>query len=74
MAAGLDDAGFPSVPTRAPGTEYTLPDGSTVRLMEPSGPAGRRASFENANGGPINPFTGKPPPNPPPGLTPRRTP
>lgn len=69
MAAGFDEAGFPSASTRAPGTQYTLPDGSTVRLMEPSGPAGRRASFENANGGPINPFTGKPPPNPPPGLS-----
>lgn len=67
MAAGLEDAGLPSSPTRAPGTEYTLPDGSKVRLMEPSGQAPRRASFTNANGQPINPFTGKPvqPPAPP---------
>jgi len=46
--------------------EYILPDGSRVRLMEPSGAAGRRASFTNAAGGPINPFTGKPVQPPPP--------
>ena len=60
MAAGFDEAGFPSTPTASPGTEYTLPDGTKVRLMEPSGQAPMRASFTNANGGPINPFTGKP--------------
>jgi hypothetical protein len=60
MAAGFDEAGFPSTPTASPGTEYTLPDGSKVRLMEPSGQAPMRASFTNPNGGPINPFTGKP--------------
>ncbi|MGI8753382.1 MAG: DUF6531 domain-containing protein [Acidimicrobiales bacterium] len=60
MASGFDDAGLPSTPTASPGTEYTLPDGTKVRLMEPSGQAPRRASFTNANGGPINPFTGKP--------------
>lgn len=67
MAAGFDDAGFPSMPTASPGTEYTLPDGTKVRLMEPSGQAPMRASFTNGNGGPINPFTGKPvqPPAPP---------
>lgn len=43
MAAGLDAAGFPSAPTRATGTEYTLPDGSKVRLMQPSGQAPLRA-------------------------------
>jgi hypothetical protein len=67
MAAGFDDAGFPRAPTGSPGMEYTTPDGSLVRLMEPAGQAPRRASFTNANGGPINPFTGKPvqPPAPP---------
>jgi len=66
MAAGFDEAGFPSTPTASPGTEYTLPDGTKVRLMEPSGQAPMRASFTNANDGPINPFTGKPVQPPPP--------
>ncbi|MCE9621219.1 MAG: RHS repeat-associated core domain-containing protein [Actinomycetia bacterium] len=67
MAAGFDDAGFPSTPTASPGTSYTLPDGSKVRLMEPTSQAPRRASFTNANDGYVNPFTGKPvqPPAPP---------
>lgn len=67
MAAGFDDAGFPSTPTDSPGTSYTLPDGSKARLMEPSGQAPRRASFTNGNNGAINPLTGKPiqPPAPP---------
>lgn len=69
MAAGFDDAGFPRQPTSSPCTDYTLPDGSHVRLMDPAGTAGRRVSFTNANGQPINPFTGKPV-QPPPGLTP----
>ena len=60
MAAGFDAAGFPRIPTTSAGMEYTLPDGSLVRLMQPSGNAPLRASFTNANGGPINPFTGKP--------------
>jgi RHS repeat-associated protein len=68
MQEGFDAAGFPSQPTHSPGTEYTLPDGSRARLMEPSGQAPLRASFTNSNGGPVNPFTGKPV-QPPPGLT-----
>ncbi len=36
--------------------------------MEPTVYAARRASFENANGQPIDPFTGKPP-QPPRGLS-----
>ncbi len=68
MRQGFNAAGFPSRPTRAPGIEYTLPDGSRVRTMEPSGQAPRRASFENAHGQPIDPWTGKPP-QPPSGLS-----
>jgi hypothetical protein len=45
------------------------PDGSLVRIMEPTGQAPLRASFTNGNGGPISPFTGKPV-QPPPGLSP----
>lgn len=48
--------------------QYTLPDGTLVRVMEPSGQAPLRASFTNPNGGPVSPFTGKPV-QPPPGLT-----
>jgi RHS repeat-associated protein len=79
MAQGLDDViasgepGFSSTPThnaqgQQNGTQYTLPDGSRVRLMDPqtnTGGAGARASFENANGQPVNPFTGKPVQKPP---------
>jgi hypothetical protein len=54
--------------TTAPGRESTLPDGSLVRIMEPSGQAPLRASFTNSKGAPINPFTGKPV-QPPSGLT-----
>ena len=54
-------AGLPSRATiKAPGREYALPDGSLVRIMEPSGQAPLRASFTNAQGAPISPFTGKP--------------
>ncbi len=67
MVQGFEDAGLPSVPTRAPGTQYTLPDGSLVRVMEPSGQAPLRASFTDSYGNPVNPFTGKQP-QPPPGV------
>lgn len=40
---------------------YILPNGNKVRIMDPAGQAPLRASFTNRNGGPINPFTGKPP-------------
>lgn len=68
LVAGFEGAGLPSTPTTSAGTQYTLPGGSLVRVMEPPGQAGLRASFTNANGGPINPFTGKPV-QPPPGLS-----
>jgi hypothetical protein len=62
---GFERAGLPQEPTRRPGTEFTMPDGMKVRLMEPNGPNGRRASFTNANGQPVSP-DGKPV-NPPKG-------
>lgn len=69
LEEGFQKAEFPSTPTtRGVGTQYTLPDGTTVRVMEPAGPAPLRASFENAGGNPINPFTGKPA-QPPPGVS-----
>ncbi len=68
LEGGFRDAGFPSSPTRSPGTDYTLPDGSHVRVMDASGQAPQRASFENANGQPVDAFSGKPV-QPPPGLT-----
>lgn len=68
LVQGFEDAGLPSVPTRSPGTQYTLPDGSLVRVMEPSGQAPLRASFTDSLGNAINPFTGKQP-QPPPGAT-----
>ncbi|MCP4696234.1 MAG: hypothetical protein GY862_05220 [Gammaproteobacteria bacterium] len=61
MRKGFEDAGFPSRVLGGKGTEYTMPDGSRARLMEPTQYAPRRTSFENANGQPIDPFTGKPP-------------
>ena len=60
MKDGFDAAGFPSEPTRAPGTKYTMPDGSNTRIMEPNGPNNRRAVFENSMNQPINVDTGKP--------------
>lgn len=68
LVGGFDTSGFPSTPSTSPGVQYTLPDGSLVRIMEPSGQAPLRASFTNPNGGPISPFAGKPV-QPPPGLT-----
>ena len=65
---GFNAAGFPSSPTRAPGTQYELPNGELVRVMDASGQAPFRASFTNANQQPIDPFTGKPP-QPPQGLS-----
>ena len=75
MRTGLDAAadnaaetGVTRFPTKSAGVGYELPDGTRVRLMEPTPYAGRRASFENANGQPIDPFTGRQP-IPPKGVT-----
>lgn len=67
LQKGFDSAGFPAKPADKDGTIYTLPDGTTVRVMEPSGQAPLRASFDK-NNSPISPFTGKPV-HPPKGLT-----
>ncbi|MDT0270746.1 RHS repeat-associated core domain-containing protein, partial [Streptomyces sp. DSM 44915] len=64
---GLQDAvnsgepGFGTFPTRSAGQGYTLPSGESIRIMEPSGSAPLRASFESANGQPVSPFTGRQP-------------
>jgi hypothetical protein len=57
---GFQRAGFPQAPTRSPGTDYTLPDGSHARVMDPAGPAPSRASFTDSDENAISPFTGKP--------------
>jgi len=58
---GFRAVGLPSSPTRSAGMQYTLPDGSLVRIMEPSGSAPLRASFTDSYGNAINPFTGRQP-------------
>ncbi|WP_461165381.1 RHS repeat-associated core domain-containing protein [Arthrobacter sp. R4-81] len=59
MLAGFRSAGFPEWPTSRPGTGFTLPDGSKVRVMQRSGTAPKRASFTDGNDSPISPFTGR---------------
>lgn len=54
MKKGFDDAGFPKKNTDSPGKEYTMPDGNSVRTMEPNGTNQRRAVFQNKNGQPVN--------------------
>lgn len=54
FVAGFEEAGLPSTPTTSAGTQYTLPDRSLVRVIEPSGQAGLRASCTNTNGGPCS--------------------
>ncbi|WP_236255069.1 DUF637 domain-containing protein [Pseudomonas sp. Y39-6] len=74
MIADFEAAGYPTKPVVSPtsgnvvGTQYILPDGSRVRVMQADGRSPQRASFENANGGPVDPTTGKPP-QPPQGLS-----
>lgn len=64
LEKGFQEAGFTTYPTRAPGLGYNLPNNLKVRVMEPSGEAGLRASFQHSRDSPINPFTGKPPQRP----------
>lgn len=61
LEAGFIRAGFETFVTESPGIGYILSDKMIVRIMERSGKAPLRASFTNHNGGPINPFTGRPP-------------
>jgi len=74
MLSDFNKAGYPTKPVISPtsgkqvGTQYTLSDGTRVRVMQADGRNPMRASFENANGGPIDPTTGKPP-QPPQGLS-----
>lgn len=61
-AVNSGEPGFSTFPTRSAGVGYELPDGSKVRIMQPSanGNAGSRASFTNSADAPVSPFTGKP--------------
>ncbi len=68
LEAGFVRASFESFLTDSPGVGYILSNKMIVRIMERSGKAPLRASFTNANGGPINPFTERPP-QPPKGLS-----
>ncbi|MET3806837.1 RHS repeat-associated protein [Nakamurella sp. UYEF19] len=68
MEAGFRDSNFPSKPTTSPGTQYEMPDGSLVRIMEPAGPAPLRASFTDSHGQAVSPFTGRQP-HPPAGVS-----
>ncbi|MBB1499921.1 type IV secretion protein Rhs [Propioniciclava sp. MC1683] len=61
LEQGFQDAGLPTFGTSSPGTGYVLPDGTKVRIMEPSGQAPLRASFTTGADQPINPFTGRQP-------------
>lgn len=68
----LNKPGIKSTSLGSGGKAYDLPDGTRVRIMEPTKYAPLRASFERVNGkniSPINPFTSKPPVNPPRGYS-----
>lgn len=69
MIASFETGGYPSTPVgKLVGTQSTMPDGSRVRAMQADSRSPQRASFENANGGPIDPTTCKPP-HPPKGIS-----
>ncbi|WP_055601616.1 polymorphic toxin-type HINT domain-containing protein [Streptomyces aureus] len=72
-AVNSGEPGFSTFPTRSAGVGYELPDGSRVRIMQPSanGNAGLRASFTNGSDAPVSPFTGKPV-QPPRGVNPKQ--
>ncbi|GGQ72176.1 hypothetical protein GCM10010166_47590 [Couchioplanes caeruleus subsp. azureus] len=61
-AVDAGEAGFSTFSTRSAGTGFQLPDGSRIRIMQPSanGNAGLRASFTNGADAPVSPFTGRP--------------
>jgi hypothetical protein len=54
MVQSFQNAGFPSQPTNSAGVQYFLPNGMSVRAMQPTPYAPLRASFENAKGQPVN--------------------
>ncbi|MFJ9415635.1 DUF6531 domain-containing protein [Streptomyces sp. NPDC101227] len=65
-AVDAGEPGFSTSPTRAAGVQYHLPNGESIRVMEPSGVAPLRASFERPGpngqkGQAISPFTGRQP-------------
>ncbi|MBM0234110.1 hypothetical protein JNW91_21045 [Micromonospora sp. STR1_7] len=72
-AVDAGEAGFSTFPTRSAGTGFQLPDGSRIRIMQPSanGNAGLRASFTNGADAPVSPFTGRPV-QPPRGVNPKQ--
>jgi RHS repeat-associated protein len=63
MREGFRQAGFPesTMTERGPlnGTAHELPNGVRVRMMNPSGRAGYRASFEKPGSGQVDAYTGK---------------
>ncbi|WP_204250520.1 hypothetical protein, partial [Estrella lausannensis] len=62
LETGFKNAGFQASPTRSAGMQYIIPNQNMkVRVMESTWHAPLRASFEHIKGGPINPFTGRPP-------------
>jgi RHS repeat-associated protein len=66
---GFTAAGIKGAPTKSPGVQYTYPhDGTTVRIMEPSGKNGLRASFQNSGNQRVDPWTDRPV-HPPRGLS-----
>lgn len=72
MREGFDNAGFEARTTlddnlQPNGMGHRMQDGMDVRTMDPSGNAGRRASFQNGNGGAVDPDGN--PVQPPRGLT-----
>lgn len=64
----LENAGLPSSPTGSPGTQYVLPDGRSVRVMEPNVNRGKRISLENKPDGQPVDLDGKTP-QPPKGMS-----
>ena len=58
-AVDAGEPGFGTFATQSAGKGFDLPDGSSVRIMDPAGSAPRRASFEGPNGQAVSPFTGR---------------
>jgi hypothetical protein len=62
LEKGFRDAGFRSFRTESPGTGYFFKENFTMRLMKANKQDSLRGSFGyGIEGGPINPFTLKPP-------------